>query len=133
MDRTYLDSSIILSCLLREEKFEKLNLDHQGELISSELLDLECRRTLDRIRIHEHLTNEAVADRLKELETSLKSIRLIRLSPPIFQRAKAPFSTVVRSLDALHLATAELVRAKVFLSFDKQQVTAAKALGFSTP
>lgn len=103
-----------------------------NELITSEITELECRRTLDRIRIEENLSGEEMADRISELNLMLHSFRIVQLTHPILKRAKASYPTVVRSLDAIHLATAELARVSIFQSRDKQQVTAATAIGLDT-
>lgn len=131
--RIYLDSSILLAHLLREsERPEKLawsKLD--GERITSELAELECRRTLDRIRLQERIHDEEIADRFAEIDLLFQSLRVIQFNAPILKRAKTSFPTAVRSLDAIHLATAELAQSTLFLTFDKQQAIAAKAIGLN--
>lgn len=124
----YLDSSILLAHLLREQDYRN-SLQIEGEWITSEITELECRRTLDRIRLHEHFSDEELADRLAELELLLRSIRVVRLNESVLKRAKASYPTVVRSLDAIHLATAELAKSVLFVTRDKQQTVAAKAIG----
>ncbi len=124
----YLDSSVLLAHLLREHDYRN-SLQIEGEWITSEVTELECRRTLDRIRLHEHLGDEELADRLTELDLLLKSVRVVRLNTIVLKRAKAAFPTVVRSLDAIHLATAELAKCALFLTRDRQQAVAAKAIG----
>ncbi len=64
-----------------------------------------------------------------ELELILSSLRIIQINTVILKRAKGFFPTVVRGLDAIHLATAELSKCSQFVTLDKQQGTAAKALG----
>ena len=131
MGKTYIDSSIALALLLREISYGVIT-DEYEDLLASELLELECRRTLDRIRIQEGLPDAQIAELLSDLDLILSSIRIVQLSAPIIKRAKGSFPTVIRSLDALHLATAELSNVSVFLSRDKQQATAAKAMGLKT-
>jgi hypothetical protein len=75
------------------------------------------------------LPDVEIADRLFELEIMLKAMRIIQLGAPVLKRAKASFPTVVRSLDAIHLASAEMAKASSFLSQDKQQLATARALG----
>lgn len=126
----YLDSSIFLAILFRESIARDFLIRLGESPVASEIADLECRRTLDRVRIEERLGDEEVADRVVELEKMLQATRIVPLSSAVLKRAKAPFPTVVRSLDAIHLATAELVGAGIFLSRDRQQLIAAKAMGF---
>jgi hypothetical protein len=52
--------------------------------------------------------------------------------PPVLARALEPFPVAVRTLDALHLASIEFLRANgqtvELASFDEQQLAAARAL-----
>ena len=128
INRIYIDSSVVLSFLLRENDLQMWN-NFKGEIVTSELTEAECCRTLDRIRLNEKVTDEEIAERLSELELILSSLRIIQINTVILKRAKGSFPTVVRSLDAIHLATAELSKCSQFVTLDKQQGTAAKALG----
>jgi uncharacterized protein len=129
--RIYIDSSIVLEVLLRESDGQDW-LDLDGSWTTSELSEIECRRTLDRIRLTEKLDNDEVATRLSELDILLRAMNIIKITPPILKGAKASFPTVVRSLDAIHLATATLSQCDMFLTRDRQQAVAAKALGLKT-
>ena len=126
--KLYLDSSVFLAQLLREGNLQSWN-DLEGKRYTSELTELECRRTLDRIRLLEQLEDDEIAERLNELELILQSTHVIALNGAVLKRAKASYPTIVRSLDALHLASAELSNTSLFLTLDKQQATAAKAIG----
>lgn len=127
-----MDSSVVLSALLRESEISEMI--EAGEVaFTSELTELECRRTLDRIRILEELKDDEIAERLEEVSIFLQSVSVIQLTSSILKRAKAPYPTVVRSLDAIHLASAELGSCKLFVTRDKQQAIAAKAMGFEVP
>ena len=59
----------------------------------------------------------------------------MELSPIVLQRALEFFPIPVRTLDALHLATIEYLRAEggavELVSFDKRMTAAARALGIS--
>ena len=61
-------------------------------------------------------------------------VLLILFTNQVFQRASEPFSTVVGTLDAIHLATAlsirEIENVDLLLTHDSQLATAAKSLGF---
>ena len=128
INRIYIDSSVVLSFLFLENDLQMWN-NFKGEIVTSELTEAECCRTLDRIRLNEKVTDEEIAERLSELELILSSLRIIQINTVILKRAKGSFPTVVRSLDAIHLATAELSKCSQFVTLDKQQGTAAKALG----
>jgi hypothetical protein len=60
-------------------------------------------------------------------------VLLIDLSAPVLARALKPFPVAVRTLDGLHLATVEHLRAGgdaiALASFDRRLVVAAQALG----
>lgn len=127
--RIYLDSSVLLGALLEERE---TGLDRiSASAWTSELTELECRRTIDRLRIHDKIADDQVAELLANLTALLKSLYVIRLDSNILKRAKAPFPTVVRSLDAIHLASAELAKVDSFMTLDKQQATAARAIGLN--
>ena len=59
-------------------------------------------------------------------------LALIELDPPVLARAVEPFPVPVRTLDALHLASIELLRSRrqavELLSYDERLLTAARAL-----
>jgi hypothetical protein len=63
----------------------------------------------------------------------LGRIALLELAPPILARALDPFPAPVRTLDALHLASLEFLRARgqpvELASYDDRMVLVARALG----
>lgn len=101
---------------------------------SSELLRLECLRTIDRARIRSGLDDEEVAERRAAILEHIEAFDLIRLDSRVLERAAEPFPTVVGSLDAIHLASAVLARRDVpdltLATHDVQLATAARAVGF---
>jgi hypothetical protein len=62
------------------------------------------------------------------------TIAFIELAPPVLIRALEPFSVAVRTLDALHLASMDFLRAHgqsiELATYDQRLASAAKALGF---
>lgn len=66
------------------------------------------------------------------LET-LDGFDLVALDTPILQRAAEPFPTLLRSLDAIHLATALGLRERSedlhFATHDAELASAARAVG----
>lgn len=136
---TYVDTSLVLAILMRQRPVDP-EIERQGEIVTSELTEIESRRTIDRVRITEGLSDAELAVRLSELDLILRRMAIIELSPAVRKRAKGPFPTVVRTLDALHLATAVLLRESAtdpaagpgrFVTLDAQQRSAALALGFA--
>lgn len=130
----YVDSSVVLRVLLAQPG----RLSEWGRwrrAYASELLGLEVRRTIDRLRIQGALEAAEVGQAL-QLATAIEDgLALVSLTRTILQRAALPMATPVGTLDALHLATALMVRerssdAPTFLTHDAQQALAARALGF---
>ena len=105
----YVDSSVVLRIVLGQPdplpEWSRLE-----RAISSELLGVECLRTIDRLRIRADLGDRTVADRRGALLETIDAIDLVALDASILGRAAEPFPTLVRTLDALHLASADFLR-----------------------
>jgi predicted nucleic acid-binding protein len=130
----YLDSSTVLRVLLRQPKPLKVWARWE-RAYASELLHVEACRVIDRLRLEGALDDDGVADVREELARIESALATLPLSRPVADRASLPMATVVRTLDALHLASAMLLRerlgiALVFATHDPQQARAARALGF---
>jgi hypothetical protein len=90
---------------------------------------------IDRLRLEGILDDGGVADAREQLARIESVMAHIPLSRPVVERASLPMATVVKSLDALHLASALLLRERLRITFffathDPQQARAARALGF---
>jgi hypothetical protein len=63
----------------------------------------------------------------------VERLAMVEMLPNVLARALEPFPTPVRTLDALHLASIEFLRARTqsveLASYDERLVGAAKALG----
>jgi predicted nucleic acid-binding protein len=131
----YLDSSVVLRVLFAEKK----RLDAWGRwqrAFASELLGLEVRRAIDRVRILGHIDDRATAALLQHTATIEEALSMVPLTRTILRRAALPMATPVRTLDAIHLATALVMRERTdapltFATHDARQADAARALGFS--
>ena len=129
----YLDTSIVLRVLLRQDD----PLDTWGdweEAYSSELMGVEARRVIDRMRLELSLDDRGVADAQEELMRIERCIGRIPANGMVLRRAALPMATAVRTLDAIHLASALLLSEQsatppVFATHDGQQAIAARALG----
>ncbi len=129
----YVDSSVVLRIVLgqpgRLPEWSRLD-----RAISSELLRVECLRTIDRLRIRVGLDDRTLAGRRAALLETIDAIDLVTIDTGILARAAEPFPTLVRTLDALHLASAIAVREEVpdiaFLTHDMSLGLAAAATGF---
>jgi predicted nucleic acid-binding protein len=130
----YVDTSALLRVVLREPGALQ-ELRTYDTLVSSELIDLESRRTLDRLRLQGALTPEESADRLKVVVAWLDAIDLVLIRPPILNRAGEPLPTPLGTLDAIHLATALIWRDRmspvtVVATHDEALALAARTFGF---
>jgi len=132
----YLDSSVLLRHLLLGE----VTLYHVQDfprLVSSELLEIECRRVLLRCRAEAQLNDETFVEATKRLDAVLKSIDLLELDAAVKKRAMETFPVHVKTLDALHLASAlqllalEPAEGITVFSHDRTFNLCARALGFN--
>jgi uncharacterized protein len=119
----YLDSSVALAHLLAEDRAPPDSLWRQP-LASSRLLEYEVWN-----RIHARRLGQSHGDAAREL---IGRLALIELAAPVLARALEPFPVPVRTLDALHLASIEFLRAHrqmvELASYDDKLVAAARAL-----
>jgi uncharacterized protein len=123
----YLDSSVALAYLFAEDRVPPDALWGE-QLISSRLLAYEVWN-----RIHSRKLGQSHGHEARNL---IAEIALIELSPHILERALEPFPTRVRTLDGLHLATIEFLRARrqfvELASYDDRLIAAARAMGIGT-
>lgn len=119
----YVDTSVVLAALFAEDRRPppKFWTEH---LISSRLLEFE---TWTRIHARPHSAEVVeVAGRL------VGSADLVEMTPIVLARALEPFPSPVRTLDALHLATAAYLQAQGlrlrFATYDAKQAKVAQAM-----
>ena len=122
----YLDSSVVLARLLAESRRLPDTLWHIP-LISSRLLQYEVWN-----RLHARALDE---ERKASAQNLLSRIVFVELTPTVLARALNPYPLAVRTLDSLHLATMEYLRAEgqfiELASFDERLLAAAGALGIA--
>jgi uncharacterized protein len=129
----YIDSSIILRIVLGQanplDAWQRMK-----RAVASELVRVECLRTIDRARLAGRLDDATVASRRSGLLELLEGLELVALEPAILDRAADPFPTSMSTLDALHLATALAIRDDIpsmtFATHDQSLGMAAAAMGF---
>lgn len=130
----YLDSSVLLRVVLGQRNaIKEWRSIERG--IASALVEVECLRTLDRLRLNEGLSDEEIALRREAVFRLLESMEIIELTRPILTRAAHPLPTALGTLDAIHLATALLWREGrqedlVMATHDTALAVAARASGF---
>ncbi len=130
----YLDSSVVLRILLGQ-KNSWSGWGRWEKAYSSILLNVECRRVVDRLRLESILNDHGVAHVGTEIRRLDRVISRIALTRLVTERASMTMPTVVKTLDAIHLASAVLLRERrhpdlTFVTHDIQQATCARAYGF---
>jgi predicted nucleic acid-binding protein len=130
----YIDSSVILRILFREPNPVEV-WGKWDSAFSSNLWRVEALRTVDQLRLSGDLSDEDVADLVREIRIVHETLAIYPLSERILQRASESFPTVVGTLDAIHLATALAIREvepiDLLLTHDGQLGTAARSVGFT--
>lgn len=132
----YVDASAVLRLLFREPG-SAVPLSAAERLVSSRLVEVETARAVDRARLVGQLDDRTVARKRAELAEFLKRIDQVAIDDLVIARARDPFAVNVRALDAIHVATAELLRAEAegesleFWTHDDRQATAALSRGLT--
>jgi predicted nucleic acid-binding protein len=120
----YLDSSVALAYLLAEDRYPP-NALWQQPIVSSRLLECEVWT-----RINARRLQDSHGDVVRGL---MNRIAMIEMVPPVLRRALEPFPAPVRTLDAIHLAAIEFIRAQgaslQLASYDERLVGVARLLG----
>ncbi|MGQ0657079.1 MAG: PIN domain-containing protein [Chromatiales bacterium] len=105
----YLDSSVLLRVLLgQRDKLKEWNRVESG--VASALVEVECLRTLDRLRLRGGISPEDIAIRREAVFHLTEEIEIVKPNAAILNRAAQPLPVPLGTLDAIHLATALLWR-----------------------
>jgi predicted nucleic acid-binding protein len=135
--RLYAESSAVLAWLLDEEFATKIRqlLTATEIVLASDLTIVECDRVILRASAIGDLTEAEAADRRAHLTSAASHWQVLRIGPEVIERARQPFpAEPIRTLDALHLASALVARSAVagveLLSLDERIRKSAKGLGF---
>lgn len=126
MPSMYLDSSAIVKLAIRERESDALrrHLGRRRAVVSSALARTEVLRAL--------LPGGDVA--LVAGRRALARVDLIRVNDRVLDAAGALLPIDVRSLDAIHLATAQLLGSDIhhLVTYDDRMAEAARLLGLRT-
>ena len=132
--RTYIDSSVLLRIVLGAEGAipDWRSLEHR---VSSALVEVECMRTLDRLRLVQRVADDEIAAHRHAVYALLAGMDIVEISSAITHRASQPLPVSLRSLDAIHLATAMTWRDAEqdevrIATHDSALALAAQATGF---
>ncbi len=129
----YLDSSVVLRLVLgQRNSLKEWRTIEQG--IASALVEVECLRTLDRLRLAERIRDDEIALRREAVFRMLDAMEVVEITRPVLTRAAQPLPTALGTLDAIHLATALLWQERsgtnlVVATHDEALATAARASG----
>ena len=124
MSRWYLDTSAAMKLMVEEAESDALAraIDDEGpDLVASLLIETELRRAAHRAPA---LSQIGVTD-------LLGSISLYELPPSLFAEAGLLPGAALRSLDALHLASAVCLGVESVVTYDQRMAVAATELGLS--
>jgi predicted nucleic acid-binding protein len=136
MSLLYAESSAVLAWLLGDEGAETARsaLSSAEAVFTSELTLVECSRALIRAHRVEGLPESSLVDRRNRLLRAAAHWTILELGREVTDRARDPFpSEPLRTLDALHLASALVARAALdelaVLSLDRRIRDNAIGLG----
>jgi predicted nucleic acid-binding protein len=124
MRTLYLDSSAVLKFIFSEPESAIAKKEIRGVLYSSELVRVEVVRTV--------LRNEP--ELLERALDVLSKIHIIKIkSGIVVQAERLPSHVKIRGMDAIHLASANILgrAGHTVVTYDRNMAKAAKALGFN--
>jgi predicted nucleic acid-binding protein len=119
----YMDTSVALAYLLAEDR-HPADAFWAESIVSSRLLEYELWT-----RINARNLGRSHGEAVRAL---LARVALLELAPSVLTRALEPFSAPVRTLDALHLASADFLRKQgqtiELASYDDRMLDAARRM-----
>lgn len=122
----YVDTSVALAHLLAEDRKPPAKLWRET-LVTSRLLEYEVWT-----RVHARGLGESHGEAVRAL---LGRLAFVELDRAVLARACEPFPAAVRTLDAMHLASAAFLRERgqdvELASYDQQMIRAARAFGIA--
>ena len=131
----YLDTSVLLRVVLGQpDRLAEWPEIERG--VGSALVEVECLRVLDRLRLRAELPAEELALRREAVYRLTAEMEIVEPTWPVLRRAGQPFPVPLGTLDALHLATALLWRDTrgdelVLATHARELALAARSCGLS--
>lgn len=131
--RIYLDSSALVKRALREAESDALiEAIHDwilegSQLVSSTLAWIELTRT-----IRSRRESEAPQELIRLIDNAVAGVDELQMGETVADIARRLGPASLRSLDAIHLASATLVGADLICAYDRRLLDLAEELGFRT-
>lgn len=132
----YVDASALLRVLFHEPG-PVVSLARGDRVVSSQMVAIEAFRAVDRERLLGHLDDAETAVKRQELGEMLAMLHQAPVDDGVIDRAKGSFAVPLRALDAIHVATAEVLAAEAggepleFWTHDERQAIAARSRGLN--
>lgn len=131
---TYIDSSVACRIIFKEKGYLATFSEWKSP-VASALMPTECYRTIDRLRALNIISVDESLQRHAKMTEFLASFSYIEITQAILQRAAEPQAIPLGTLDAIHLATALLLRESedrdiTIATHDRTLAEAARLHGF---
>jgi len=132
----YIDSSVLLRIVLGQPgqlpEWKRITTG-----VASGLIEVECLRTLDRLHLSGQLSAQMSAVRRAAVYRVIEALELVELTSAVLHRAAQPMPAPLGTLDAIHLATADMWRESrgrelVLATHDRALALGARAVGLPT-
>lgn len=132
----YIESSALVAALLERDADALKSVRTRGRKVTSALTIAEAARAILRARAAARLTTDQERAAVRALRRFERRCFLVAVTDPILTRVRRPFPVEpIRTLDAVHLATAELLGEPpaliVVVTRDVRVRENAQALGYA--
>lgn len=132
----YIESSALVAALLEHDAEALKSLRARVRQITSALTLAETARAIVRARVGERLTPDAERAAVRALRRFERRCYVVAVTDDVLARVRRPFPVdLVRTLDAVHLATVESLgeppQLMAIVTRDHRVRENAKALGYS--
>jgi predicted nucleic acid-binding protein len=106
----YLETSAILAAVLEGDADARAAIAEIGRRVTSALTWAEAARAVVRARVAGRLTSDQERAAMRTLQALERRMDVVAITDDVLKRAVRPFpAEPLRTLDAIHLATAELL------------------------
>ncbi len=133
----YLDSSILLRYAIRHVNAIQNLEEYSDGAVTSVIAKVECMRVLDRWRLTREVSDRELSEARSRTFKLFEGVSLAEISESVIETASLTFPIAIKSLDAIHLATAIKLQQQFSLpvtmvTHDQKLALAAQALGMET-